>query len=245
VTQPAPSASRTSRAIRDTAPWRIALSDSTARACAGGEVELPATVGDQVTELALRAKLSSDGARAMALLYGAWILGNPAVPLIQLARAIAWDELAGSGSLPRAGLTSVEDGRVRLRSVVARYLDGAPATRLMVHGNAEDVRPDVPPGRQIALVSPDLPALDSARGLAERMGAAAIVDELHARGRDELVAALDEAWLRRLPLIAVPGHELDVGLLAGVPLRPDHALVIVWPDAIVPSALEALSRLEP
>jgi hypothetical protein len=84
----------------------------------------------------------------------------------------------------------------------------------------------------------------SAQGLAEHLGAAAILDELHARGRVELAVALDEAWLRRLPVVAIPGHELDAETLAAAPLRADHALVIVWPDPVIPSVLESLPRLE-
>ena len=253
---PPPPAPRPPAAARPPAPrppppkkaptpsWRVGLAEWTQRMIAGSEID-PPPVGEEVTELALRARLSGDGARTLALLYGAWILGEPEVPLYLLARHLAWDELAGAGTLPRAQLTSVHDGKLRLRPVVARYLDGAAATLLDVHGDPAKVRPDVAPGRQVAPVSVDLPPHASARDLAEQMGAAAIVDEARTRGAAELGIALDEAWLRKLPLLAIPGSDLDAATLAGAPLRADHAFVIVWPDSVVPAVLEALPQLTP
>jgi hypothetical protein len=76
------------------------------------------------------------------------------------------------------------------------------------------------------------------------MGAAGIIDDVRASSAAELADAIDEAWLRGLPVIAVPGLELDAGRLAAVPLRGDHALVIVWPDDAAPVALEALPSIE-
>lgn len=176
------------------------------------------------------------------LLYGAWVAGEPRVSLAVAARTVAWEEIAGSGTLPRSRLTEVVDGRVRVRSVVARYLDGAGAERVVVVG--ETPRPDVAPGRQLARVSGDLPVMASARGLAERMGAAAIIDDVRASSGSDLSDAIDEAWLRGLPVVAVPGIELDASRLAAVPLRGDHALVIVWPDDAAPTALEELPRID-
>ena len=60
----------------------------------------------------------------------------------------------------------------------------------------------------------------------------------------ELADAIDEAWLRGLPVVAVPGADLDAQRLAAAPLRADHALVIVWPDEAAPVALEELPRIE-
>jgi hypothetical protein len=76
------------------------------------------------------------------------------------------------------------------------------------------------------------------------MGAAAIIDDVRTSSAGELSDAIDEAWLRGLPVVAVPGIELDAGRLAAVPLRPDHALVIAWPDDAPPVALEELPRIE-
>ena len=86
--------------------------------------------------------------------------------------------------------------------------------------------------------------MTSAKGLAERMGAAAIVDEVRAASASELADLIDEAWLRGLPVIAVPGMELDALRLAAAPLRGDHAMVIVWPDDAAPVALEELPRID-
>jgi hypothetical protein len=218
--------------------WRLVVAEWAKQVMAGKDVAMPA-MEDGLAEVARRAALGTDGARLLVLLYGAWVGGEPRVSLAVAARTVAWEEVAGSGSMPRARLSEVVDGKVKIRSVVARYLDGADAERVIVCGRTP--RPDVAAGRQLARVSSDLPVMASAKGLAERMGAAAIVDDV--RG-GELVDAIDEAWLRGLPVIAVPGIELDAGRLSAVPLRGDHALVIAWPDDAPPVALEELPRIE-
>jgi hypothetical protein len=220
--------------------WRLLNAEWAKQVMAGKDVAMP-PMDRVMSDLAKRAGLDADGGRLLALLYGAWVGGEPKVALAVAARTVAWDEVAGEGTMARARLTEVVDGRVRLRPVVARYLDGAGAT-VRVHGHAP--RPDVAPGRQLARVSGDLPVMTSAKGLAERMGAAAIVDEVRAASASELADLIDEAWLRGLPVIAVPGMELDALRLAAAPLRGDHAMVIVWPDDAAPVALEELPRID-
>ncbi len=221
--------------------WRLLLAEWARSVMSGKDAPTP-TLDKCVADVVRRSGLNVDGARALALLYGAWVGGEPRLSLAVAARTIEWDEIAGGGTLARAGLTEVIDGRVRLRSVVARFLDGGIAERLLIHG--VQPRPDVAPGRQLVHVSADMPFMASAHGLAERMGAAAIVDELRARGASELRVALDEAWLRGLPVIAIPGLELDAATLAAAPLRADHALVILWPDPVAPVVLDDLPKLD-
>ena len=201
-------------------PWRLAIADWARAVLAGQDLPEPAFDRTPLGELARRAALSADGARALSLLYGAWVAGDPAQPLATVARTIEWDEVGGRGSLPHAALTQVDDGRVR-------------------------PRPDVAPGRQLLRAPPDIPLLACALGLAERMGAAAVVDEKHARSALDFGHALDEAWLRGLPVIALAGPDLDAVTLAAAPLRGDHALVIAWPETFVPAALEDLPELAP
>ena len=224
-------------------PWRLAIADWARAVLAGQDLPEPAFDRTPLGELARRAALSADGARALSLLYGAWVAGDPAQPLATVARTIEWDEVGGRGSLPHAALTQVDDGRVRLRPAVARFLDGAAPLRFAAHGARP--RPDVAPGRQLLRAPPDIPLLACALGLAERMGAAAVVDEKHARSALDFGHALDEAWLRGLPVIALAGPDLDAVTLAAAPLRGDHALVIAWPETFVPAALEDLPELAP
>jgi hypothetical protein len=220
--------------------WRLLTAEWAKQVLAGKDAAMP-PAEKAMGDLVKRAGLGTDGERLLALLYGAWVGGEPRVALAVAARTIAWEEVAGAGTMARARLTEVVDGRIRLRAVVARYLDGASPT-LHVHGRTP--RPDVAPGRQLARVSGDLPVMASAKGLAERMGAAAIVDEVRAASASELADLIDEAWLRGLPVIAVPGMELDALRLAAAPLRGDHAMVIVWPDDAAPVALEDLPRID-
>jgi hypothetical protein len=221
--------------------WRLLVAEWAKQVMSGKDVAMPA-MENVMADLVRRAGLSVDGGRGLMLLYGAWVMGEPRVSLAVAARTVAWDEVAGSGTLPRSRLTEVVDGKVRVRSVVARYLDGAGVERVIQVGVTP--RPDVAPGRQLARVSIDLPVMACARGLAERMGAAAIIDDVRAASAGELADAIDEAWLRGLPAVAVPGVDLDASRLAAVPLRGDHALVIVWPDDTAPTALEGLPSIE-
>ncbi len=228
-------------AVSVSTPWRLLLAEWAKQVMQGKDVTPPA-VDRTMADVVRRAALSVEGGRLLMLLYGAWVAGEPRVALAVAARTIAWEEVAGDATVPRSRLTDVVDGRVRVKPVVARYLDGAHPERVVVYGRTP--RPDVAPGRQLARVSADLPVMASARGLAERMGAAAIIDEVRAASASELADAVDEAWLRGLPIVAVPGLELDARRLAAVPLRADHALVIVWPDDAAPVALEELPTIE-
>lgn len=227
--------------VAASAPWRLLVAEWAKQVMQGKDVAPPA-IDRTMADVVRRAALSVDGGRLLMLLYGAWVAGEPRVALAIAARTIAWEEVAGDATVPRSRLTDVVDGRVRVKPVVARYLDGAAPERVRVYGRTP--RPDVAPGRQLARVSADLPVMASARGLAERMGAAAIIDEVRAASANELADAVDEAWLRGLPIVAVPGIELDAQRLAAVPLRADHALVIVWPDDAAPVALEELPTIE-
>jgi|GEM_PF-2675263 len=218
--------------------WRPALADW-ARAILAeptAPVGMPILDATPIDALATRLRLASPAYRALALLYGAWLLGGRRPSLDQVGRTIAWEEVGGDGALPRAQLLTIAGGRVALRPAVARFLDEAAPVRIEVDG--DDAHGSVPRGRRRAHVSSLVAPLTSARELAGVFGAAAITDEARAGGRRGLLAALDEAWLRRLPLIAIPSGELDLDTLAAAPLRPDHTLVVIWPDRDAPPAIE-------
>lgn len=222
--------------------WRMQCAAWARQVLTGRDQLEPSFAGTPLGLLARRAGLDADGTRALALLYGAWLLGRPAQPLARLGRVIAWDELAGRGGLPEAGLHAVRRGRAALRPTVARFLDGARARRITVHGARP--RAGLPTGRQLVRCSPELPVASAAQEVAERLGAAAVIDERTAHGRGQFALALDEAWLREVPAVVVPGAELDVTAVAAARLRRDHLLVVLWPDSVVPTPLEDLPVLE-
>ena len=218
--------------------WRMQCAAWARQLLAGRDQLEPSFVGTPLGLLARRAHLDADGARALALLYGAWLLGRPGQPLARVARAVTWDELAGRGSLPEAGLHTVRAGRAAIRPTVARFLDGARARRMTVHG----LRPRTNLGAGLQLVrcttAVALPA--AAQAVADHLGAAAVIDERGARGRRQLAIALDEAWLRAVPAVIIPGAELDASAIAAARLRKDHTVVVIWPDSIVPEPFEHL-----
>jgi hypothetical protein len=133
--------------------WRGALCAwATAALDSGGHAAPPPE--DERSTLATasaRLDLAPAGARALALLYGQWLLGDGerGVPLATLAQVIddesseedaAWMEALLRGSLGRARLCKIQGGRVRLRPLAARFLDGRPA-RLRLVPAPPDARP--------------------------------------------------------------------------------------------------------
>ncbi len=223
--------------------WRVELADWARAVLADPTAELapPELAGSPLAALAQRAGLDDDGQHALALLYGAWLVGGRRPSLATLGRLAAWAEIGGAGALPAAGLVQIVGGRASLRGAVARFLDGgAPARVALIGAGVADagVR-----GRRRVHCDPDLPLAVAARQVADRLGAAAVTDEARAGGRRGLTTALDEAWLRQRPLIVLPSGGFDLDLLAAAPVRADHALVVVWPDTIVPDALASWAAL--
>lgn len=203
---------------------------------------MPVLDGTPVDALARRLQLPTPGYRALALLYGAWLIGGRRPSLDRVGRTIAWEELAADGILPRAQLTTIAGGRIALRAAVARFLDEAAPIKIEQVGT--EPRTGLPIGRRRAHVSSLVAPRTSAHALAAQLGAAAIADEARTGGTRGLIAALDEAWLRRLPLIAIPSGGLDVETLAAAPLRRDHTLVVLWPDRDAPPAIEDWATLD-
>ncbi|MBP6849758.1 MAG: hypothetical protein KA201_38720, partial [Kofleriaceae bacterium] len=225
------------------AMWRVELADWARALLADPDAERPPLdlAASPLAALAQRAGLDDEGQHALALLYGAWLVGGRRPALATLARLAAWAEIAGDGALPGAGLVQIVGGRASLRAAVARYLDGgAPGRVALIGAGAAD--PAVR-GRLRAHCDPELPLAVAARQVADRLGLAAVTDEARAGGRHGLAIALDEAWLRQRPLIVLPSGGLDLDALAAAPLRADHALVVVWPDTVVPDALASWAAL--
>ena len=118
----------------DPGPWRETLADWAETALTSKLEQEPPTI-DRATTLGLviaRYGLDEIAARALAALYGAWLLGRAeeGLPIATLARVIEdrdnWLEALGRGALARAALVENRRGRVRLRPIVGRLLDGFP-----------------------------------------------------------------------------------------------------------------------
>jgi hypothetical protein len=186
---------------------------------------------DEVPPLvtARRLGLGAAGTEALALLWGAWLLGlSRGVATAALARVLsahgvppgeAWDEALGRGELARLGLIVRRRGRVRLAAFAAHALDGDVRT-------AEVVTHDGPGEREISApalhrVAPGADLDQVAREVARSLGrAVALVDARQAH----LPALLFELAVDDVVPLLVVEEEPPLDLLSGrlcvlLPLR--------------------------
>src|SRR5581483_7989740 len=163
------------------ADWRAALCDwaqvalGTAQRIALPPVDDASPLGDAVA----RTGLDAPAACALALLYASWLLGDGerGLPAASIARAVvraagdperAWAEALGRGALAAAGLVRRRAGRLRLRSVTARFLDGA-EPRVTITQPASG-QPAVPARGLYVLERSDAPLDRLPQALADRLG---------------------------------------------------------------------------
>jgi hypothetical protein len=128
------------------AHWRDELCDWAERQLATPRsIDEPPAPPEVSTLATVNARLALDehAARALALVYGARLLGHADVPAATVARALdgseaAWDEALGRGLGGRLGLFRARDGRVALSAPAGRYLDGLPPRIPILPGSASD-----------------------------------------------------------------------------------------------------------
>jgi hypothetical protein len=118
--------------------WREPLALYGAELARGVDSELPvAAVDTELGELAHRLGLSSAARRALTALYALYLVGEPALAISRLARALAdWSEALGQGDLTALALVDRMGGKVCLRRAVTDLLDGAPPTEIRIVGGA-------------------------------------------------------------------------------------------------------------
>jgi hypothetical protein len=133
---PAPAAAPTAESS-EPLHWRDALCDWAAAVLATPRHPrpLPAVDGSRLDAAGAHLGLLPTARRALALLYGARLLGHADLPAVTVARALgegapsddtAWAEALGQGALAERHLARARRGRLALRAVAARFLDGAP-----------------------------------------------------------------------------------------------------------------------
>ncbi len=133
------------------AHWRDELCDWADKQLAAPRraLETPAPPAESTLATAIaRLALDERAARALALVYGARLLGHAGVPAATVARALgesegadeaAWNEALGRGLCGQLGLLRAPDGRLTLSAPAARFLDGAPSRVPIVSGGAGDL----------------------------------------------------------------------------------------------------------
>ena len=117
--------------------WRDPLAGYGAELARGGDGEIPAVATDtELGQLAQRLGLPPAARGALVALYGAYLVGEPGVPLARLARATGdWTEALGQGELGSLGMLRRRDGKVGLRGAVTDLLDGATPRTIRVLGD--------------------------------------------------------------------------------------------------------------
>jgi hypothetical protein len=220
--RPEPSAAEAERT-----GWRAALVEWGAAALSSPErgIQPPPLDGAApVVAVCERFRLEPAAVRALALLYAGWLLGHgqEGLPAAQVARAIGedddWRESLGSGQLARFGIARGRRGRLRLRRVVGRFLDGEPR-RVEIVAASAGVGSALPPGGSVVAAGPG----ESFERLAVRVAAAVgthlallVVDAALPPGRlvKRLRDGLFEARMAgAVPLVAwPPGAGIDAAL---------------------------------
>ena len=111
--------------------WRESLAAYGAELARGVDSELPVVAVDtELGELAQRLAVSAAARRALTALYALYLVGEPALAIARLARALGdWTEALGQGDLAALALVDRSGGKLALRRAVTERLDGAAPTR--------------------------------------------------------------------------------------------------------------------
>jgi hypothetical protein len=205
----------TASAAADPARWRDDVVAWTRAVAAGVAREPPAAPA--IDAVAARLELSPSLRRALLLLYGAHLCGEPGAAPVDVARVCehGWDEALGRGKLAEARLAIYARSRVRLAAPILRALDELPPAAGTLFG---------PPGSPALLapwaaVAPGEPLDELAARLSMQIGGAILAArpgadpaelylEARARGAVPLLrAAAEEAPSPTEPAILVVDDE--------------------------------------
>jgi hypothetical protein len=198
-----------------------------ARAVFGGaEREPPAAPA--VDTIAARFELAPPARRALLLLYGAHLCGEPGAAPVDVARVCehSWDEALGRGALADARLAIYERSRVRLAAPILRALDELPPAAGALFGTPGPPALLAPwaaiaPGEPLHELAARLAAQIGGAILAARPGASPAELSLEARARGAVplwrLAGAEDAPPDTEPAILVVDDEATAERL-GAPL---------------------------
>jgi hypothetical protein len=214
--------------------WRGALCTWAVAALRGQAGPLPDHDDTTLATAALRMQLSPAATRGLALLYGQWLLGGGArgVAAATLAQVIddddPWEEALLRGRMAR--LCRLRGGRVRLRALAARFLDGRPPKLQIVRAPADATPAELETSRW---VSGECGA-ERVEELARKLGRSiAVIDSIAG-----VEAGLTEARLADL----LPLVKGDYSVAAWAPLTADE--VVLCAGILRPAELAELPTLE-
>jgi hypothetical protein len=229
--------------------WRDELCDWADKQLASPRRALEAPAPPEESTLATtvaRLALDERSTRALQLLYGARLLGQPGVPAATVARALgegesadeaAWDEALGRGLLGQLGLARAREGRLALSRPTGRFLDGAPPRLTILAGAASDA--ELPIGN-VRLDGGAEPLAEIGARLAAQYGYdVALVLVEGARPARSLAAMLVEARLHG----AWPIVDVSVKAARWASALDEGPTVVVVRGDEVPAAIAALPAL--
>ena len=114
--------------------WRDRLATFATSLLRGHEVAIP-----EMPEVG-NLELTPSAQKAMTLLYGLYLVGEPAIAIARLARAIGdWAEPLGQGRLGALAMLERTRGTVALAPAVSDWLDGAPPREIRIAGGPPGV----------------------------------------------------------------------------------------------------------
>ena len=121
--------------------WREPLVGFGGELSRGTEIEAPVVaIDNELGDLAHRLQLGGAARRALTALYALHLVGEPAVPIATLAKAINdWSEPLGQGELGALAMLRRKHGRVALRTAVTDLLDGAPPRSVRLAGGSATI----------------------------------------------------------------------------------------------------------
>jgi hypothetical protein len=206
--------------------WRDPLATLGADLARGTDAEVPVVADDtELGQLAHRLALPAAARRALIVLYGLHLVGEPGVAIARLARATGdWTEALGQGELGMLAMLRRRGGKVGLRSAVTDLLDGvSPRAIRVIGGTVTTARPGATrlprDGRSDAELEAELATLLGRIAVIEG-GAALGLLEARLHGATALALTPPEArpvpWPRDagLVVIADPGAPAWVAALA-------------------------------
>jgi hypothetical protein len=191
----------------DTPRWRDEVVAWARAVFAGVDREAPPVPAADA--IAARFELPPPARRALVLLYGAHLCGEPGAAPGDVARVCerSWDEALGRGRLAAARLATYERSRVRLAAPILRALDELPPAAGTLFGT---------PGAPALLapwaaVAPGEPLDELAARLAAQIGGAILAGHPGADPAELLVEARARGavplWRVAAPADAPPPHE--------------------------------------
>jgi hypothetical protein len=210
--------------------WREPLAVLGGELVRGTDAEVPVIAADtELGQLAHRLALPPAARRALIVLYGLYLVGEPGVAIARLAHVLGdWTEALGQGELGALAMLRRRGGKVALRRTVTDLLDGGPPRTVRVVGSGAAVTTPRPAAVKLARDGRSDAVIEAE--LADQLGRIAVIEG----GVEHAGRAMLEARLHGATAVA-----LVPPLARPLPWPRDAGLVVVA-DPVAPAWVAAL-----